>query len=204
MRIIDDIAQGSDAWKTLRIGRPTASEFKNILTPGFKLRTGDMFKSYVYAKAAEAFSGKVQRDSGSWQMDNGTMLEPEARAWFEFEHGQDIRLTAFVESKDGRCGCSPDGLIGDDGGIEIKCPMLQTHIGYLDEGVLPDAYALQVHGSMFVTGRKWWKFLSYNRTAPAFLIHVERNEEICAKIGAALDEFYRHFDAVMVKLQQAK
>ncbi len=84
---------------------------------------------------------------------------------------------------------------GEDEGIEIKCPRPQTHVKYLLQGELPKEYALQVHGSLFVTGCKRWHFLSYCRRFPAFLVSVERDESIMDKLRSAIASFTTDFEA---------
>ncbi len=126
---------------------------------------------------------------GSFATEQGEILEPQVRGWFELEHDCIIRQVSFVRTGDGKAGCSPDGLIGEDEGIEIKCPRPQTHVKYLRQGGLPKEYALQVHGSLFVTGRKRWHFLSYCRRFAPLLITIERDEAVMAQLAAAVDAF---------------
>lgn len=200
MRIID-CKQGSDEWFAARCGIPTASEFDALVTPVFKLRTGEGVETYLNRKLAERWSGFVPRDGGSFRMEQGTMLESEARPWYEFESGREIREVGFIVTDDGRCGCSPDGLFVDaDEGIEIKCPAPHTQVGYLRGGELPKEYAAQVHGSMFVTGADRWTFVSYSRTLPKFVLVVERDEKAIAAIAEAIAQFNERFDAAWAKL----
>lgn len=123
---------------------------------------------------------------------------------FSFTQELEVNRVGFCTTDDGRIGCSPDGLIGEDGGIEIKCPQPTTHLRYLDEGKVPDQYLAQVHGSMLVTGRKWWKFLSYSRQFPPLIVHVERDEEIQTKLRAAIDPFIAKLDEGYAKIKQMK
>lgn len=197
-------SQGELEWDMLRLGRPTASEFDQILTPEFRARTGEMPKSYLARKIAEKWYGKPLVGFSTWATEQGEFLEQEARPFYELEYGEEVKRVAFVETDDGRCGCSPDGLIGDDGGIEIKCPEAHTHVGYLLRGELPKDYVMQVHGSLYVTGRKWWRFFSYRRKFPPLLLTVERDEEIMEKIDAALQTFYREFDLALEKINQLR
>src|SRR5580693_10316416 len=111
------VTQGSDAWHRLRFGRPTASEFDQLLTPSFALRTGDMPRTYLYRKIAEHLLGKSLDQGGSWAMDQGSLLESEAIPYYEFTQGVKVRRIGFVTSDDFRIGCSPDGLLDPDGGI---------------------------------------------------------------------------------------
>jgi exodeoxyribonuclease (lambda-induced) len=140
----------------------------------------------------------------SFAVEQGRELEDEAIAFAALEYGYKISKLGFCESDDGRSGCSPDGLIGDHSGIEMKCPRPATHVRYLVDGVLPKDYAAQVHGSMLITGRAEWVFFSYCRDLPPFHLLVKRDEAICAKIAEAIAAFATQFDEVMHKLNIIK
>lgn len=199
---IHTILQGDTAWLKLRVGKVTASEASNLLTPEFKLRTGEMPHTYLCEKVAEAWRGEPLPGFSSWATEQGAMLEDEARAWYALEHDDfPIQNVGFVETDDGRAGCSPDALLGDEGGLELKAPEPTNHVRYLLGGELPKQYVVQVHFSMWVTGRPWWRFVSYRRGFPAFVLHVQRDEKICEKIEAAVAAFSKEFDAAMAKLK---
>lgn len=198
-----DISQGTWEWDKLRLGKPTASEFSNILTPKFEARTGEMPFTYLAKKVAEAYRGKPLPAPFTREMEDGEMLEDEARSWLEITHDLTVDQVGFIESDDHRYGCSPDGLIGEDGGLELKCPEAHTHLKYWMRGTVPDEYACQVHGCLFVTGRKWWKFLSYRRGYPAFLTTVHRDEAIMAKIEKAVTAFCDRIETELSKLKAA-
>ncbi len=210
--IIHDVQQRSDAWMKLRAGIPTASEFDKILTPEFKMREGATLLTYRNQKITERILQRPELSFSGGDLEQGTILEDEALPWYQLSYNDPVARVGFVTTDDGKYGCSPDGMRGlpalfRDGkipsgeieinmrgvegieGLEIKCPKSHTHVGYLLGGVLPKDYAAQVHGSMFVTGAKSWKFLSYHRGFPAFLMTVERDEEIQKKIGTALKIF---------------
>jgi hypothetical protein len=193
--------QGSVEWMLARSGIPTASEFDSLVTPDFKVRTGDMPKTYLAKKLAEAWQGGPLLGFNVFDMEQGQILEDEAVPWFELEHGVQIDRVGLVMTDDGRIGCSPDGLL-PGGGIEIKCPKPETHVRYLLDGKLPKDYAAQVHGAMFVTGLHSWTFLSYRRHFPKFVIIVKRDEEIQKALGEALDEFLLRFDEGMKRLTE--
>lgn len=200
-KIHKEFNQLSAAWLAAHVGRPTASEFKNIMTPLFKARTGDGFNTYVATKLAEGWLGRPLGGFSTFATEQGQLREDEARPYAMLELDCDITQVGFIEGDDGRCGCSPDGLIGEDSGIEIKCPEPKTHVGYIMDGGLPDDYATQVHGSIYVSGRKSWRFMSYCIGFPAFMLTIERDEAIMVKIGEALSSFYRAYDAGMAKLK---
>lgn len=202
MKIID-CKQGDESWQGHRLARVTASEMDALISPTGKIRTGEGPKTYLARKVAEGWLGRPLNGGGAaWVMEQGTMMEPEARPWYEITHDCEIQTVGFIVGDDNRCGCSPDGLIGDNRGIEIKCPQEVAAVRYALDGELPDDYLLQVQGSMFVTGFERWEFLSYHRRLPKLTITVRRDEAMMSKIGQALAEFYERFDEAFEKLNK--
>ncbi len=195
------VTQGSEAWNLLRAGRPTASDFGRILTPEWKRRTGEMPRTYLYEKLTEYVTGKPLPQEESWAMGQGTLLESEAIPYYEFTYDAKVRRVGFVTDDAMTYGCSPDGLIGEDGGIEAKCPQPQTHLRYLLDGQVPKDYLAQVHGCMFVTGRPWWVFMSYSRQFPPLVVKVMRDEAIQAAIKEALDYWLEDFRIALAKIE---
>src|ERR1700678_1668388 len=143
MKIHNALVQGSPEWHAIRSGKVTASELDRLVSPIGKVRTGDGPKTYLMEKVAECWTGAPLPHVGFWDGDQGQFLEEYARPAFTLESGLDVRTVGFIESDDAKMGCSPDGLIGADCGLEIKCPHIQTHVGYLLGGVLPTDYVLQ-------------------------------------------------------------
>lgn len=202
---IHDVQQGTPEWLALRLGIPTASEFDAIISPTWQTRKGDGPQTYLCRKIVEKVCKHIDENMGSsFAMEQGQILEHEAIPWYEFTYDTKIDRVGFCTTDDGRAGCSPDGLIGEDGGIEIKCPQPHIHLGYLIDGKLPSQYAAQVHGSMYVTGRPYWKFVSYSRKLPPLVLHVERDEKIQAAIREALTAFLARLDEQMTKLETLK
>jgi len=192
--------QGSAAWLEARAGIVTASELDNLVTPLFEPRTGEMVNTYLATKLAERWLQGPLPGFSSFATEQGTLLEDEARPWYELEHNTTVQRVGLCIADNGRVGCSPDGLIGEDEGLEIKCPQPTAHVKYLLAGTLPKQYAAQVHGSMLVTGRPWWVFLSYRRGFPAFVLRVRRNDVFCAKLQTAIDAFLATYDEAWEKL----
>ena len=195
------VHQGSEAWHLLRLGRPTASEFDRLVTPLGKVKTGDGPQTYLYEKLAEHLTGKPLDDGSTWAMSQGSLLESEAIPFYELVYGAEVRKVGFVTTDDMRIGCSPDGLIGEDSGLECKCALPQTHLRYLLEGGVPKEYVAQVQGCMFVTQRPRWVFLSYCRKMPPHIVHVERDEAFQQALTAALNQFLANFDNALEKLE---
>lgn len=203
MKIID-CTQGSSEWLYARLGIPTASELDELISPEWKTRSGQGPETYLYQKLTEKVLGFPQNDASSWAMEQGSLLENEALPLYEGVYDVEVKRVGFVKTDDGLFGCSPDGLIGDDNGIEVKCPQPKTHLKYLLEGGIPKAYLAQVHGAMYATGRPHWTFLSYSRQFPPLVVHVERDEVIQAAITGALAAFYTKFNAKLDTIRAMK
>lgn len=178
--------QRTPEWFAARRGIPTASGFKQIITSRGEKSTSA--NTYMNKLLAEWMVGESEDYQNEW-MVRGTELEPEARKWFEFVTDLEVKEEGFITCLDGMCGCSPDGLVGDDSGLEIKCPAPQTHIKYLLDGKLPSDYVPQVQGSMYITGRKSWHFVSYLPNAKNLHIEVARDDEWCEKFDAIIRKF---------------
>jgi hypothetical protein len=201
MKIIKDIEQGSCDWLLLRAGKVTASGLKNILTPAFKIRTGEMAKTYMMQVLAERWiGGNLPQISGVFDLEYGKIIEGEARDFFTMNTGLAVESVAFIEADDERFGASPDGIINDCEGLELKAPAIVTHLKYLNEGVVPEEYLCQIHGSLYASGFKRWHFCSYRRNFPPLILTVERDEKIMATIAEALELFFENLDAAMAKL----
>jgi len=191
--VILDIEQGSDEWLAARLGIPTASNFDAIITPTGKKST--QFAGYQNKLIAEQLAGKPLNNFKSEWMNRGNELEPEARMYYEFVKDVHVDEVGIVfNNKHHEIGASPDGLIGIDGGLEIKCPAPHTHVGYLLANKIPNEYIPQVQGNMMVTGRKWWDFMSYcpelaESGRESLIIRVPRDTEYIKNMRIYMKEF---------------
>jgi len=179
MRLID-CEQGSDEWIASRLGIPSASMFGKIITTQGKWST--QADAYINQLVAEKLTGEQTYVYQNEHMARGTELEPEARAMYEFIKEVEVSEVGFCLHDTLDAGCSPDGLIAEDGGLEIKCPAPATHVEYLKAGVLPSKYKQQVMGCLWITGREWWDFVSYHPTMKTLIVRVERDEEYIAAL----------------------
>lgn len=196
---LHDVKQGSGEWLALRLGIPTASEMDALVSPKGEIRTGKGPKTYLYQKVCERVLGFAPQ-AGSFAMEQGTILETEARPWYAFTKDVTVETAGFITTDDGRAGCSPDGLVNADGGLEIKCFQPEHSLRCLIENAIPDEYVMQVQMSLFVTGRAWWDFLSYSRQFPAVVIRVTPDEKLQGAIRLALAGFTERFDAAVAKV----
>jgi hypothetical protein len=207
MKIHRNITQISDAWLRLRAGKVTASEMHRLVSSTGKVRTGDGPATFLNEKLAEIIMGEPLPQAQFWQGSQGLWIEEGARPAFTLETGIEVEEVGFIETDDGKCGCSPDGLLvgtpgGQNCGLEIKCPTLPVAIGYLLAGEVPDDYVLQIHGSLFVTGYPQWKFFSYRRGLPPLIVTVEPDEKIQSAIGEAVAAFTDRLDAALGRLKE--
>lgn len=196
--------QGSTAWTQARLGVVTASEIDALISPTWKVRTGEGVETYLVKKLCEKALGWSPEVPASFAMDQGSLVEKIALPWYGFTYDCEPKRVGFCVSDDGRIGCSPDALLGDDDGLEIKVPLPPTHLKYLLKNEVPPDYLPQVHFSMYVTGRPQWTFLSYSRHFPSLVVKVKRDPEIQAQIKAALDAFFLKFDAKLSLINQWK
>lgn len=199
MRVVD-VEQGSEAWENLRRGVPTASNFGRIITPA-KADLSTKWPTYAAELIAESLL-KVTPPAPTFWMAHGTEMQPYAIKAYETLTGSDVQEVGFVwPDEHEKFGCSPDGLVGDSGLIEVKCPMPQTLLGYHLEGVLPMEYKPQVMGQLLITGREWCDFVGYHPELRPFVIRVQRDDKYIAALWLALEEFCERLAESRAKLQ---
>lgn len=193
---MSDIVQGSDEWKALRLGKVTASRVSDVVG-----RTKSGYSAgranYMAQLIAERLTNTVADAYTNAAMQHGTETEPEARAAYEFYQGVTVTEVAFVpHPKIDQAGCSPDGLVDDDGLVEIKCPNTATHLETLLGQAVPSKYETQMQFQMACTGRKFCDFVSYDPRMPEnmrlFIKRVNRDDarikELESEIAAFLLE----------------
>lgn len=200
MKIHTAFDQNSVEWLSARAGVVTASEADALITPKFKVREGIGLNTYLAQKLAEKWTGGPISNAMSLDMDLGKIQEEEALPWLAFEFGWKIERPALITDDKAQIGCSPDGWMTGDAGIEIKCPAAQNHVKYLLANAVPDDYVAQVQFSMFVTGMKEWKFVSYRRGFPNLVLTVQRDEAAQKAIAEALGAFLPRLDAAFARM----
>ena len=200
MIILRNLKQGSDDWLRLRLGIPTTSRFDKIITPS-KMQLSRSAEGYMYELISECVYGEKGNISNEWTR-RGSDMEGEAVTFYEFVQNTEVERVGFCLTDDKKIGCSPDGLIGEDGGLEIKIPSLAVHLKYLSDGELPVEYRAQVQGALYVTGRKWWDFISYNPSVESLILRVEPDEEFDDKFSDLIFEFLRDYDKARARLEE--
>jgi len=202
MRIVD-VVQGTPEWEYARLGIPTASQADRIMTPR-QLKPASAQREYLHQLLAEWIVGHpIDWGQASPWADRGREMEAEARAAYEIVMGVDVQMVGLILTDDGMFGGSPDGLVGDDGGVEIKCPGLHTHIGYLlDPDSLADRYRGQVQALLWLTGREWWDLWSYHPELPPVRVRVQPDESWRAAWEPTLAAFIAELRECREKLRE--
>lgn len=193
MQIIKGIEQGSDEWLQLRLGVATASNFKLIITPlGSETKGQSGGKSplekYAETLALELFYDKITEEKfTNAAMEAGKLYEPEAREAYQEKTLDIVEEITMFKSDCGNFGYSPDGLVDDDGLIEIKNLEAKAHAEILMNKKMPNDYIPQVQGGLWLSGKKWLDFIAYNRyckieSKRLIIIRVERDEQYITKL----------------------
>lgn len=198
---VHNCSQYSPEWWEVRRGVPTASEATKIITPA-KWQLSSQAEGYACDLVAQHYDHDYgpQDEYITAAMRNGRIKEPASRRFYEFETNRDVVEVGFVTTDDGRFGCSPDALCGDDGGLELKNPTAATHVRWLCAGVVPPEYLPQVHFSLLVTKREWWDFMSYYAGLPPLLLRVVPDDKTL-KLAEALESFWEIYQGVKAKVQ---
>jgi predicted phage-related endonuclease len=189
-----DLIQGSDEWHQARLGLLTASEFKLILTPTLKIANNDKLRAHVWEIAAQRITNYVEPTYIGDEMLRGMDDEILARDLYSKHHAPVDEVGFVTNDKWGfTLGCSPDGLVGEDGGIECKSRrqkfQIQTIVENYRDGKIPDEFILQVQGEMLVCERQWWDFISYSGGLHMAVIRVHADPVIQDAIVEAAAEF---------------
>jgi hypothetical protein len=197
--------QGTEAWRLDRCGRVTASCFADVMAKGKKGEAATR-RTYRMQLVVERLTGVPQEGYRNKAMEYGTETEPLARDAFSEYAGLWVVQTGFVPHAELMAGCSPDGLIEDDAGLEIKCPFNSAvHVETLQNG-MPSEHMAQVQGCMWITGRKRWHFVSFDPRMPEHLrLYTEivpRNDAYIATLETEVRAFLAEVDAAHAALAQ--
>lgn len=198
--------QGSVEWRALRAGKVTASRVTDVMART-KSGYGAGRKNYLAELVVERLTGVPTEGFTSAAMRYGTEMEPLARSTYEFYHNETVEQVAFVPHPTiALAGCSPDGLIGTEGGIEIKCPNTATHLETLLNGTIDDGYVKQMQFQMACTGRKWIDFVSFDSRVQIpemqlWVRRVPRDDMLIMQIQTEVIAFLKEVDATIHQLR---
>lgn len=198
--------QGSQEWLMERCGKVTASRMADVMAT---IKTGEAASraNYRAELVAQRLTGQLEAGFTNAAMQWGTDTEPFARAAYEIKYGTIVEEVGFVPHPTiMMSGASPDGLVGTDGMIEIKCPNTATHIAFLLDGKIPMKYQLQMAWQMACCGRQWVDYASFDPRMPEYLrLKVVRYTAAEANIPAlesAVKAFIGEIDATVAALEK--
>ena len=198
MQIID-CDQGSPEWFNARCGIVTASDFQTVLMNGKGGAESKTRLNYMRRLAGEIITGVPADGFSNAHTERGKEMEPEARDLYAFMHDCDPQQVGFI--RNGRAGASPDSLIGDEGGLEIKTKLPHLQIELLEKGDVPPEHVAQIQGCMWVAEREWWDFVSYWPKLPLFVQRVHRDDLFIKKLSDAVDRFNDELDGLVERIR---
>ena len=192
LTVYDQLDQGSDSWLQARAGILTASTIGQLITAKtIKPAMNDRSRGLCQTLIAERITGHVEPVHPNRAMTRGTLLEPEARRIYAAQTGQDVDEVGFarLDTDTYTLGSSPDGLVGETGGIEIKSPSAKVHVATVLSCAIPDYNRAQVQAFLHVTGREWCDFISYYPGEPLFIIRDYPDQRWQKAIASAAEQF---------------
>ncbi len=200
MPIYDDSPQGSEDWLKIRAGIPSASNFSDIITTQGKVSTIRL--KYLYTLIGEKLLGMKEDGFQSEAMLRGVELESEAREVYSFITGNEVKTVGFCFADEKKLyGCSSDGLIGEDGMVEIKCRKISNHIECLINKELKSPEFQQVQGQLLVTGRKWVDYFCYYPGLPHLLVRVLPDVEFQKALKIELTKFCSDLESITERIK---
>jgi len=209
MSTIHRLEQRTPEWSALRCGRLTASDAKDMLAT---IKTGEAAarRDLRMRLVCERLTGKPQTDDyTNADMQRGVRLEDVARARYEAHAGVLVDTSVgFIADDELLAGCSPDGLIGDDGLLEVKAPRPARHVGYVKAGVVPAEHRAQLMMQLWLSGRAWVDFVSYCDDLPEhlqlFVARLERDDDELEVVEQKVRQFLTEVDTEVEALARLK
>ncbi len=194
--------QGSDEWKDARLGKVTASRVSDVVArtkTGWAASRANLMATLI----CERLTGQSQDGYTNDAMRWGIETEPQARDAYAFQTDYDVEQVGLIDHpRIAMSGASPDGLIGTDGLVEIKCPNSATHIDFLLSGVIPDKYLKQMMWQMACTGREWVDYVSFDPRLPVDLrIKINRVHRVAKMIQDLENDVASFLSEVDMKIQ---
>jgi putative phage-type endonuclease len=184
IQIYANLKQGSDEWKAARRGHVTASNISDVMAKG-KTGESETRKKYRMKLLAERMTTESQDGYINAAMEWGTAQEPYARMAYEALNNVMVDTVGFwLHPSIKWLGVSPDGFVGADGLVEIKCPNTSTHLDWVLDNKVPTQHVKQIQCQLWVTERQWCDFVTYDPRLPTrnqlFVVRVDRDEKMIA------------------------
>lgn len=205
----ENVKQGSPEWHAARLGMVTGSRFADVMTKGRGGGASKTAQTYMMELIGERLTGMTSDEIKSKYLDWGNEHEPLARVTYTWQTGLAVAQTGFVRHPELEwVGASPDGLVGDEGIVEIKCPYTpKAHLSTILSGEVPSEYVWQVQGNLWVTGRKWCDFISFHPRMPEdlqlYVLRVPRDEDMIEDLDRKVRRFCEQIEIKLSKIQAA-
>lgn len=195
MKIYKELEQGSQEWLELRLGKFGGTDAQAVANDGKGLDT------LCYQKVGEILTHRLKDQYANEDLERGKELEATARMAYEMETGNTVETVGYIEA-DKYIGVSPDGLVGDDGLVEIKCPTDANFVKFMYERKIDSKYVWQMQHQMFVTGRKWCDFVIFNDNLNKIIItRVNVDEEKQEQLRSGLEAGVKKIQSILQKIQ---
>lgn len=192
--------QGSPEWFLERCGCATASNFSDVLAKG----QGKTRAAYLRRVVTERLTGKPVDTYRNGHMDRGQEQEPYGRLAYEHLTGEPVVQVGFLKHPTMMTGCSPDGLIGSDGGAEIKSVIPTVQLETVLGGEFPTEHRAQIQGNLWITGRQWWDFVSFSPDMPEhlrlYVFRVQRDDSYISNLELEVRRFLAEVDEMYARL----
>ena len=192
--------QGTDEWLQSRLGCPSGSGFDKLITGGGKPST--QADNYINQLIAEKLTGETTYVKKTEWMERGNELEPDARHYYELATGNTVDEAFFCKHDQLEAGVSPDGRIGSNGLLEIKCGAPQTHVAYLRSGTVPTKYRQQTQGQMWIMEAEWLDFVAYHPSMPVLIVRSYRDEKYIDLLAAEVEKACETIETQYQKLKE--
>jgi len=200
MKIITEFDQLSEEWEQARLGSIGGSSIGTVVSSGTGRTT------LLYRFAGEILSGQKYESYSNDFMRRGIQLEPEARSYYAMLNDKYVWQVAMVKSDEPYKHESPDGLVGDDGKIEIKCVIPSTHVETIIKGKIPSQYRRQVQWGLHICEREWCDFISYCPEIvdkPIYIIRAKRDEKLIKELDEGANKFIKEMLDIVKKVKGA-
>jgi hypothetical protein len=201
--IISDAPQGSPEWQQARVGIVSASNFADLQAKG----EGKSRRAYLLRIVGERLSGVPYAGYKNGHMDRGNEHEPLSCLSYECATGNMVQKVGFIRFSDAMIGCSPDGLVDDDGGIEMKNVIPSVQVETWERGEYPPSHKAQIQGNLWITGRRYWDFVSHSEDIKdeklrTYIFRVERDEAYIKNIETEVERFLAEVNVTIADLKR--
>lgn len=199
---IIDCEQGSEIWFRVRAGMPTASEFDTVQASGKGGGESKTRRTYMLKLAGEIVTGEPMEAYTNQYLERGKIIEDEARSYYSFSTNSELKRIGFIRDEKNKAGCSPDALIGNDGGLEIKTAAPHILIDHIERNQIPAAHVAQCQGFLWIAQREWIDLSIYWPKMPSFIKRVTRDERYIANLAREVTRFNEELAGIVEKIRR--